>query len=231
MERQTMDHAFAVKFEACEKYILGELSPELRDAFEEHYFSCAECAAQVMAATQLAGASREILAGESRTPERAEAGPSGVGWWGWFRPAIAVPAFVVLLLFAGYQNFVTIPALKNSGEAKILPMYSLVSSNTRGEEGTVFHAGQGESFGVYVDIPYQDGYGTYSMQLIEPEGRQVPLRSVSGEEAKKTQVVILGAGQKPGKYVIVISGRTNAGTAPAAEKELARIQFAVERQN
>ena len=57
-----MDHDQAVKSQVCEKYLLGELSPELRNAFEEHYFSCVECAMQLRTAAELIGASQQILA-------------------------------------------------------------------------------------------------------------------------------------------------------------------------
>src|SRR5436189_6090277 len=62
MERNLMDHDQAVKSQVCEKYLLGELSPELRNAFEEHYFSCVECAMQLRTAAELIGASQQILA-------------------------------------------------------------------------------------------------------------------------------------------------------------------------
>jgi anti-sigma factor RsiW len=39
-----MGHDEAVRILATEKYLLGELSPELRDQFEEHLFDCQRCA-------------------------------------------------------------------------------------------------------------------------------------------------------------------------------------------
>src|ERR1700675_2498992 len=106
MERHGMDHELAVKSQASEKYLLGELSVELRDAYEEHYFSCAECATQVQALAELMGAGREILA----TVPYVDAKPDYVrvprGWFPWLQPVVAVPAFAVLLLVIGYQNFV-----------------------------------------------------------------------------------------------------------------------------
>ncbi len=38
-----MNHSEALQLQAAEKYILGELAPELRDEYEEHYFECEEC--------------------------------------------------------------------------------------------------------------------------------------------------------------------------------------------
>lgn len=42
-----MDHETAVQLEAAERYALGQLAPEERDAFEEHFFLCTVCAADV----------------------------------------------------------------------------------------------------------------------------------------------------------------------------------------
>jgi len=44
-----MDHNEALRIQAAEKYVLGELPPPLRDEFEEHYFECEECALDVNA--------------------------------------------------------------------------------------------------------------------------------------------------------------------------------------
>ena len=38
-----MDHNEAIEQMAAERYLLDELTPELRDAFEEHAFDCPEC--------------------------------------------------------------------------------------------------------------------------------------------------------------------------------------------
>ena len=39
-----MNHTEAVEQMAAEGYLLNELTPDARDAFEEHVFDCAECA-------------------------------------------------------------------------------------------------------------------------------------------------------------------------------------------
>lgn len=42
-----MDHETALKLQAAERYAQGELPGQERDAFEEHFFSCEECAEEV----------------------------------------------------------------------------------------------------------------------------------------------------------------------------------------
>ncbi len=230
-----MDHQLAVKSQACEKYLLGELSPELRDAYEEHYFSCTVCALQLREATELIAASKLILA---ENPQIAE--PPGVisgsaPWWRpswpWFRPSIAIPAFAALLLFVGYQNFVTIPRLQQSASPRVLPMYSLISANTRGDQGLVFSVAAGEPFGLYVDVPADPAFSTYLLRLEDPSGASSPLRSLTALEAQKTQVVTVQPGKRSGKFTLVISGLTAPGADASSAKELARLQFSVEMKN
>jgi len=230
-----MDHQLAVKSQACEKYLLGELSPELRDAYEEHYFSCTVCAMQLREATELIAASKLILA---ENPQIAElpgvisgSAPSWRPWWHWFRPSIAIPAFAALLLFVGYQNVVTIPHLQQSASPRVLPMYSLISANTRGDQGLVFSVAPGEPFGLYVDVPADPAFSTYLLRLQDPSGASSPLRSLTALEAQKTQVVTVQPGKRSGKFTLVVSGITAPGADASSAKELARLQFSVEMKN
>jgi len=55
-----MDHNEAIQLQAAEKYVLGELSPPLRDEFEEHFFDCQECALDVKAAAGFVDNARHV---------------------------------------------------------------------------------------------------------------------------------------------------------------------------
>ena len=56
-----MDHNEAVRIQATEKYVLGELPPPLRNDFEEHFFECQECAQNVKAAAEFVDNVRAVL--------------------------------------------------------------------------------------------------------------------------------------------------------------------------
>jgi len=56
-----MDHNEALRQQAAEKYVLGELPPTLRDEYEEHYFECQECALDVKATTEFVDNVRAVL--------------------------------------------------------------------------------------------------------------------------------------------------------------------------
>src|SRR5690242_4043149 len=135
-----MDHNEAIHLQAAEKYVLGELPPAVRDAYEEHYFDCAQCAIDVKAAAAFVDAGRDILRAERRdapaVPRAASGAKASSGWFFWLRPAFAVPAFAVLLFIVGYQNLVTIPQAKKGlalgGGELVTSSFSLQMANVRG---------------------------------------------------------------------------------------------------
>src|SRR5262245_622675 len=150
-----MDHKEALQSEACEKYLLGELPAAERDAFEEHYFSCPECAVQLRCAAQFLGTSREILTARGADSEATAARRN---WFAWLRPAYAVPALAALLLLVGYQNLVTIPNYQRAASSQILPMHSLITAGTLGDDSLSFRVPAGKPFGLFVDVPYDGAF-------------------------------------------------------------------------
>ena len=216
-----MDHDLAVKSQACEKYLLGQLPPELRDAYEEHYFSCVECATQLRMAAELIGASQQIFA---KTPELAA--PARVvrepgGWSRWLRPAFAIPVMAGLLLVVGYQNLVLIPRLQQSQSPRVLTMFSLISANTRGETVPAFAAQPNRPFGLYVDIPVDPEISNYKVSVQDPSGKTILSSSLDSAQAQKTQVLVINPEKNSGKYTLVIVGQPKP-------TELARMHFTVD---
>ena len=56
-----MEHQEAIRLGAVEKYLLGELPTPQRDEFEEHFFDCRECAAELRMTANFLGIAREEL--------------------------------------------------------------------------------------------------------------------------------------------------------------------------
>jgi len=57
-----MDHTEAVRLMAAERYLLDDLTSELQEGFEEHYFECQECALDVRAGNAFIGYAKLELA-------------------------------------------------------------------------------------------------------------------------------------------------------------------------
>src|SRR5262245_49655619 len=123
---RAMDHSEAVRLQAAEKYVLGELQGAVRDEYEEHYFGCVECAADVKATAAFAAMSRAAFREDAVAAPSAKPAPvPRLSWAQRFRWAFAaVPAFAVLLLVVFYQNGVTIPELRNKASLAAASTYN-----------------------------------------------------------------------------------------------------------
>jgi|SRR5277367_4216468 len=216
-----MDHNEAVRLQAAEKYLLGELPREQHAAFEEHFFDCSACAEEMKATAAFMESARQMSRAQaSQTVDikgLVPASPTTGGWFAWLRPAFAVPVFAALLLFIGYQNGVTIPTLKQTPTSVVIgegaKSFSLLSADSRGEGSSApkIAVGSHEDFRLEVDMPGNSSTG-YSCQIQSESGKVLATFTVSAEEAKNTVTRILRGGSlKPGRYTIAIfKGQTAA---------------------
>jgi len=189
---------------ASEKYLLDELAPEVREAFEEHLFGCHECAMDVRAGVVFLKHGKIALA---RPPEAWKAADVGErsGWWAWWRPALVIPAMAVLLLVIGYQNLV----MRARNQPQLLPA-TTVNLLTYGENAAplVVHAKEG--FLLNVIVPPGRRYPAYKMDLYNPAGgvESVPI-SASGNDTWPIQIP--GANLQSGTYKLTMHGLTASG--------------------
>ena len=119
-----MNHASIIETRAAERYLLGELLPREREAFETHFFECPECAGDVYAGHLLAQGAHAFFSEaqvETATPIRHE---PKTRWSSWFRFPGAVPAAAAfaLLTFTVYQNAILYPALRRVAAESAMPM-------------------------------------------------------------------------------------------------------------
>src|SRR6185503_8238808 len=100
-----MNHEEAIRIKGTEQYLLNELSPELREQFEEHFFGCGICAQDVRAGALFVEQSKAIFAEDAVAPQREAPVAAKPSWWAWLRPAIALPVMALLLAVIAYQNW------------------------------------------------------------------------------------------------------------------------------
>lgn len=216
-----MDHTEAVKLQAVEKYILGELPPTLRNEFEVHYFDCVECAVNLRAGVAFAAVSRQYFAEEAAGRQRAVPAPRP-GWFAWLKPLVAVPAFAALLIIVGYQNLVTIPRMHRESGAEataVEPWFSLVATNVRGAAHSTLHVTPGRGFQIVFDITaaHSDPSASFLLQLQDASGKTVLTRSVSPKIAQKSVHLPIPASFSEGSYRVVILKQSAGTTSPAGE--------------
>jgi hypothetical protein len=219
-----MDHHEALRREAVEKYLLDELSPRERDEFEEHFFDCPECAADLKTtAAFLDEAKRELrraptakLAPRVRKPFRL-----GFLW----RPAVLAPAFALLLSVIVYQDVrVFAPAAESArlDRPEVLSAVSLIGANSRGGGNPSVAVGKDQPILLTLDIPATEQYTSYTCALVAPSGATIWRVPVSASQARDTvSIRVPGADLQPGDYTL----RVQANPARGEPADIARYRF------
>ena len=180
-----MEHTEAVETLACERYLLDELTPEDREAFEEHYFGCAECAADVKAEAAIVSGVRARKV--RRQPRR---------WATWSSAAAAA----VLAVIVGYQNLT--PAFQ---QARLLHPPSQALSTS------LFRSGQGEQkvaslYGdvVTVDIDEVQGATGYTLKVVDSSGSTRASQYVPAAGALTTVYLVPARKLPSGSYFLKV---------------------------
>jgi len=197
-----MNHDEAIRIMGTEQYLLNELSPELREQFEEHFFDCPECAADVRAGALFLEQTKAVFAAEAAAPRRevpavATAKPS---WWAWLRPAIAAPALALLLAIIIYQNW---PSHQNP---QVLQA-AYVNIGSRGGSVPTVSTSQGQGFLLRMNVPQEQSYTSYFADIYGPEGKirsSVNLPVSAGNDTYFVQVP--GGIYNDGVYSVAIRG-------------------------
>ena len=225
-----MDHHQATQLTAVEKYLLDELTPELRNEFEGHFFDCQECATDLRATAGFIDATkREFEVNPVKKP--APIGGSKSRLVSVWPSALVWSALAASLLVIAYQNVVVYPRFKTEiAELKapeILPQVSLVGGNSRGGQIPAASVGSGQPYLLLVDIPSEDRFSSYACLLYSPSGSLAWRVEVSPQQAKDTvSIRVPSAGQGAGEYTLTVQGNM-AGSAV----DLAHDRFTLSSQN
>ena len=221
-----MNHQDATQTMVVEKYVLNELTPELRAEFEEHYFECAECAMDLRATTAFLDAAKAEFKAASAAKRLPVAVPKTRGLW---RPSVVMPALAACLLFIVYQNTVVFPRLHQQiaqfNSPEVVPSVSLMGGASRGGVIPSMTVLAGHPFVLLMDIPTQDRFSSYTCSLYSPTGKLAWQVQVSAQEAKDTiSITVPAADRMDGKYFLHVQGNTSASN-PQTPVDLARYSF------
>jgi Putative zinc-finger len=222
-----MDHSDAVRLKATERYLLNELDPEQLDQFEEHLFDCPNCALDVRAAAMFLEQSKNVLSQPPGDVAAMRSTPARKGWFSWRRPAFALPAVAALLAIIAYQNLVTYPHMQNARHRPQVMPWASVNVGTWGAGGPVVAASPGQGFLLFVRIPPEGGYASYTADLYNPAGRlEWSLNFPAGSGQDQWPIQIPAAKREAGTYTVVVRGTTAAGDS----KDLGRTSFELQIQ-
>lgn len=201
-----MDHETAVQQKTAERYLLGELTGEDREAFEEHFFMCPECAEDVEALT--------VFAANARAVFREESTPAGLlmskqVFW------ISAALNLVLVLGLGYTLLGVTPEMKRELAEARAPQFVQdvpVLAVARGGEALreIASSTRRVVFSFYLKEPFRN----ISYELTNTSGVVVPRQTMPAppqEESAESHFSISTAGLKPGVYEIHFWGSTGSG--------------------
>jgi len=204
-----VDHETAIRSQAAERYLLGQLPSTERDAFEEHFSDCSRCMQDVATLDVFAANAKAELA-----TRRAESASDSVAWW-----QRLVPRFTPALAFSGGINLV-LAAVIGYGALRVLPsMQSQIAEfeTPRVSQSFAVHGvarGASEVYAVSrfgavpvfrFDLPEQFHALTYSLEGQAGHYRRTGRLELSpGTETVELTTPI--AGLQPGDYTMRVSG-------------------------
>ena len=202
---------------AAEMYVLGELSGDLREQFEDHYFDCAECSLDVRAAAAFIAASKEVFH-EAPTPVAVALGEKHkvLGWRAWLKPLIAVPAVAALIVMTVYEGRNlrrATPETPAAAEQNLVASadYGLRGGDREADENTVVNVRGNQAFGLRFDFTPSQIFGKYLGEVRDEAGRTLIQVAIPADKInKEVKLVVPGGKLRPGNYVLWIYGEAGA---------------------
>lgn len=233
-----MEHEDALRTQAAERYLLGEMSPEEREDYEDHYFSCEVCGHELSVTAAFVANARVALTAPlpARVDQRDTGGavrPGGGNWWGrlFATSQVLVPALgvavVVLAALVGYQQLAVIPELRQQlaerDAAQAVPTVALRSA-ARGA-GPRLQVSPSDAFAVLqADLFPERAVTTYTATLVNADGREQLRTSLDAPEIGMPVTLLIPVRDlAPGEYTLIFQD-------DPAGSEAGRFSFSLERQ-
>lgn len=216
MNARAIDHEEAIKTLMAERYLLGELTENERDSYEEHLFSCQACFEQVQVGSELVSQIRQL------GPEATDSVP---GFMSRFMTDLSQPvtiAALALFLFAAsfavHQNSI-ISRLK---EPRPEMRYTLVGVAHGSSEINLVQATQGSGLSLNVEYARKGEFTSYQAKILSGSGKTIHSVTLPENQVGTMASIDLPAeALKPGEYSIVVFGHRGDGT----QEEVGRSMF------
>jgi hypothetical protein len=226
-----MDHTTALRNMAVEKYLLDEFDPSEKEEYEDHFFSCDECAREIKTGAAFMAHGKQIFEREKAASSAATVVkplPKVIkrDWFAWLRPAFAAPALAFMLGVVVFQNLVQVPALHQSLVAMnapaVMPFADLKSGSSRGDEPVVA-AKTGELFQLTLDIP-DTSSTAHTAELYDSAGRKILSLAIPADAPKEGLSLKMPGDLPAGNYSLSLK---QAGASES--KEISRYAFLLKR--
>ncbi|HXS75522.1 MAG TPA: zf-HC2 domain-containing protein [Terracidiphilus sp.] len=228
-----MDHGEALQMMAAERYLLNELTPKERDAFELHMFGCQECALDIRAGSAFINEAKSQLAHISTEPSgpvtsiaapKRKRAPLA---WLW-QPSFALPAFAVMLGIIAYQNFSAIPSMRRASSAPRLAYSSPIHTGTRGSAHTAVQADRKDGFALSIELPQSSNYSAFVFELYDPTGKKIWTQTLSRPNTDldgAVSLIVPGSGLQQATYTLSIWATTPENNRVEIDRRALDVQF------
>jgi anti-sigma factor RsiW len=210
-----MDHDRAAAIKAAERYILDELSPVERDEFEEHYFCCEACAAQLRETAAFADNAAAVMRSRREGSAARMAVPARAAWL--MRPQWALAAAVLLVVAAA--ELIYIRGVRMELAAALTPQAVLSTTlqpMTRSEGDRIAIRPGQAFFEVAMDVDPEAQASRYAYEIRAAGGEVVIRGSVDAPPPGAAIHLLLPAARfRAGSYALRLSPA--GGAAPPEE--------------
>jgi len=222
MTARIINHDDAIKNLMAERYLLGELNTDERDAYEEHLFSCDACFEQVKAGTEFVSHLRNIDAPHPQAPlapgfmSRVMAAT---------RQPLTLTMFTFLVLmgsFAVHQNS-EISYLKEPRPE----IRSVLTGIAHGSsEIHLIRVPRNSALSLNVEYAPKGEFISYQAQILSSSGKALHTVALPETQVGTTATVALPADAlKPAQYSMVVFGRRSDGTQEEVGRGAFELQF------
>jgi hypothetical protein len=227
-----MNHNEAVSAGSVERYLLGQLSASETQEFEEHFFDCVECAADLRAGAMFEDNARAVfleqraVAGLSPAQATRLAAAKPSFWASLFQnPWTMAPvlASVALAVIVAYQAAIVIPGLRGQLTAALSPQ--AVASHalaplSRGDSRVLEVPAGGRFYTIYMDPTWDGSFTAYECSVLDESGStRLSVRVPAPPPGEPVQILMARTLLPSGRYTVVVRNSADNGKP---ELELAR---------
>lgn len=204
MENRSMNHEQAVKSQAAERYVLGELAQADREDFEAHYFDCQQCFEDVRQTSEFLRHSAAVL------PTISEKNRFVQIFADLLRPAPALVTALFLCVIAGgaYQQIVIADLKAPRAESRYF-----LAGQTRAEGGEKpVVVRRDAQLSVSVEFTPGSEFKAYQAVVLNDSGKPkylIPLHPQENDDS--VPIVLRPDSLKEGKYSVAIQAQRRDG--------------------
>jgi len=202
-----MEHPEAVSTLASERYLLGDMTDDERDAFEAHFFTCPVCADDVVAGDRMRQGVRDGLLRASTAVKQASR----------WTPSVILPwaAAASMALVAGYMG------LRPSSQAGLSAPLALqpltLRAATRGQD-LVVTAAPNSVVTLAIDLGANRFEQGLMYTIVTDAGKTVGTGQAAAPAPGAPMLLVIPSSTfaSPGRYQLTLTSTTNP-SAPSAE--------------